>query len=96
MLIDHLNRQLREREAQALRRQRRIAESPCAPHQRVSVGDAPARELLAVAANLVGKLVAMQDQRTMTPAEAMEIVAMNIEHGNKQVLDQLAASRGSV
>ncbi len=59
-------------------------------------GDLPARELLAVAANLVGKLVAMQDQRTMTPAEAMEIVAMNIEHGNKQVLDQLAASRGSV
>jgi 8-amino-7-oxononanoate synthase len=51
MLIDHLNRQLREREAQALRRQRRIAESPCAPHQRVSVGDAPARELLAFCSN---------------------------------------------
>lgn len=39
MLIEHLNRQLREREAQALRRHRRTAESPCAPHQRVSGRD---------------------------------------------------------
>jgi len=55
MLIKHLNRQLREREAQALRRQRRTAETPCAPHQRVSAGpgvDAgPARELLAFCSN---------------------------------------------
>lgn len=46
-------------------------------------------ELLAVAANMVGKLVALQDQRTMSPASAMEIVAENLEHGNKEVLDQL-------
>jgi len=51
-------------------------------------------ELLAVGANLLGKLVALQDQRTVTPAEAMEIVAQNIEHGNKQVLDELAAKTG--
>ncbi|MDO8770188.1 MAG: 8-amino-7-oxononanoate synthase [Burkholderiaceae bacterium] len=51
MLIDHLNRQLREREALALKRQRRITESPCAPHQRVSRDGQPARELLAFCSN---------------------------------------------
>ncbi len=54
-----------------------------------------AAELLAVASNMVGKLVALQDQRKMTPGGAMEIVAKNIEHGNQQVLQQLAQSRGS-
>ena len=51
MLIEHLNRQLREREAQGLQRQRRIAESPCAPHQRVSRHGQPARDLLAFCSN---------------------------------------------
>lgn len=53
-----------------------------------------ALELLAVAANMLGKLVALQDQRTITPAKAMEVVAQNIEHGNLQVLEQLAQSKG--
>jgi 8-amino-7-oxononanoate synthase len=51
MLIDHLNRQLLEREAQSLRRQRRTAVSPCAPRQRVSLNGGPARELLAFCSN---------------------------------------------
>ena len=51
-----------------------------------------AAELLAVAANMLGKLVALQDQRTMTPKEALEIVAANIEFGNAQVLEQLKVS----
>jgi hypothetical protein len=51
-------------------------------------------ELLAVAANMVGKLVALQDQRTVTPAMAMEVVARNIEHGNKELVDRLAQSEG--
>lgn len=51
-------------------------------------------ELLAVASNMLGKLVAMQDQRTTTPSEAMEVVAQNLEHGNAQVLEQLAQSKG--
>lgn len=54
-----------------------------------------ALELLAVAANMLGKLVALQDQRKVTPAMAMEVVAQNIEHGNQQVLAQIAQSRGS-
>src|SRR5450830_1836088 len=51
MLIDHLNRQLRERDGLGLRRQRRTAESPCAPQQRVARPGEPARELLAFCSN---------------------------------------------
>lgn len=54
-----------------------------------------AEELLAVAANMLGKLVALQDQRSMSTTKAMEIVVRNIEHGNKQVMDQLSQSKGS-
>jgi 8-amino-7-oxononanoate synthase len=51
MLIDHLNRRLREREDQGLRRQRRTAGSPCEPNQRVSrPGEAP-RGMLAFCSN---------------------------------------------
>lgn len=46
-------------------------------------------ELLAIAANMVGKLIAMQDQRIITVDRAMEIVGKNIEVGNKQVMDDL-------
>ena len=53
-----------------------------------------ALELLAIAANMLGKLVALQDQRTVTPTMAMDVVIKNIELGNKQVLDQLDQSKG--
>jgi hypothetical protein len=59
------------------------------------VKDVPQIEMLAVAANMVGKLIAMQDQKTCTPNMSMEIVARNIEYGNQQVLDQLKNTRGS-
>jgi hypothetical protein len=51
-------------------------------------------ELLAIAANMLGKLVALQDQRKTSPAMAMEVVAQNLENGNKQVLDQIAQTHG--
>lgn len=51
-------------------------------------------ELLALAANMVGKLVALQDQRSVSPELAMEIVAANLECGNKQVIDWLASAKG--
>lgn len=51
MLIAHLNRQLRERADQALTRQRRTAESPCAPLQRVSRPGQATREMLAFCSN---------------------------------------------
>lgn len=49
-------------------------------------------EILAVAANMVGKIIAMQDQRTVTPGMVMKVVAANLEHGNQDALAQLAAS----
>ncbi len=54
MLIQHLNQQLLEREAQALRRRRRVVHTPCAPH--VQLGDegnagTPTHELLAFCSN---------------------------------------------
>ncbi|MDR7378518.1 8-amino-7-oxononanoate synthase [Rhodoferax ferrireducens] len=51
MLIEHLNRQLRERAEQALTRNRRTAASPCAPQQRVARDGQPAREMLAFCSN---------------------------------------------
>ena len=53
-------------------------------------GTLDAFEMLAVAANMLGKLVALQDQRKVTTEMALELVARNIEYGNQQVLDQLA------
>lgn len=53
-----------------------------------------ALELLAVAANMLGKLVALQDQRATTPEMAMKVVSENIEHGNRMVIAQLAGSIG--
>ncbi len=54
-----------------------------------------ALELLAVAANMVGKLIALQDQRAHSAAEIMELVAQNIELGNRQVIGTLAVPEGS-
>lgn len=51
-------------------------------------------ELLAVAANIVGKLVALQDQRTVTPAQALEVVARNIELGNREALETVSRPAG--
>lgn len=52
-------------------------------------------ELLAIAANMVGKLVALQDQRSTTPAQAMAVVAQNIQLGNQQAVEELMHSAGS-
>lgn len=53
-------------------------------------------EMLAVGANMVGKLIALQDQRTVTPELAMKIVAANIEMGNQHVIgDLVTKSAGS-
>lgn len=53
-----------------------------------------AMEMLAVAANLVGKLIAMQDQRTVSTDQAFKTVTRNIEMGNRSVFEQLAKSQG--
>lgn len=46
-------------------------------------------EILAIASNLVGKLLAMQDQRTMTPQAGLEMIMLNIELGNKEAIAEL-------
>lgn len=51
-------------------------------------------EMLAIASNLVGKLVALQDQRTVTPAVAMKVVTMNLEEGNRQAIEAVMQSQG--
>ena len=51
-------------------------------------------EMLAVASNMVGKLVALQDQRAITPKHAMELVAKNIEEGNQQTLEKMTEPAG--
>lgn len=56
--------------------------------------EVPAEQLLAVAAHAVGQIMAMQDQRTMTPAMAMAIVAMNIERGNLEAINSLLLQTG--
>lgn len=50
--------------------------------------------MLAVAAALVGQLVAMQDQRKTTPAMAMELVTKNIQDANQHAIDTIARMTG--
>ena len=50
-MLKYLEAQLAEREAQSLRRHRRIAETACAPRQTVTANEGPPRELLAFCSN---------------------------------------------
>lgn len=52
-------------------------------------------EMLAIAANMLGKLCALQDQRKYTPAMVMEIVVQNVEEGNRQAIAKVQKSEGS-
>jgi hypothetical protein len=52
-------------------------------------------EILAIAAYTLGQLIALQDQRAVTPAMAMEIVASNIEAGNGHVIEGLLEPGGT-
>ena len=51
--------------------------------------DLTAVDVLAVASQLVGNLVALQDQTRITSAMAMELVATNIEMGNRTAVETL-------
>ena len=58
--------------------------------------DLPALELLAVTANLVGKLIAMQDQRKYTMDALVAMVSRNIDQGNAEACAQVkGAAAGS-
>lgn len=47
-------------------------------------GKLPADHMLSLAAHMVGQIVAMQDQRVMTPADAIDLVKKNMERGNRE------------
>ncbi len=54
-----------------------------------------AADILAVAAYTVGQIIALQDQRTMTPAMALEIVGANIEAGNQHAQAEVKSAGGA-
>lgn len=56
--------------------------------------DLPNVEILAVFANMTGKVLAMQDQTVGDANFYMKIVAKNLELGNKQVLEALFGEVG--
>jgi hypothetical protein len=51
-------------------------------------------EAVAVTANILGKLIAYQDQRLYTPEQMMQIVSDNIEAGNRHALEQIMSAEG--
>lgn len=53
-----------------------------------------AQRILAITSQFVGQLVALQDQRKMTPDMAMQIVQENIEIGNHAALLALSQPEG--
>lgn len=53
-----------------------------------------AQEILAITAQIVGMVIAMQDQKKITPAMAYEVVAQNIEAGNRAIIEDLLNSAG--
>lgn len=57
-------------------------------------GHLTAQEMLALAAHLVGQIIAMQDQRIMSSDMAMQIVIDNIEQGNMEALQQMDKPAG--
>ena len=54
----------------------------------------PAQEILAIVSQFVGQLVALQDQRQMTPDQAMQLVGQNIEIGNQAAIMTLMDTEG--
>ena len=81
------------------------SKTPTAEHHRIrdamlaviqkEMAEMDALEVLAIAAYTVGQLIALQDQRIVTPAMAMEIVASNIEAGKSHVIEGLMGTGGS-
>lgn len=52
-------------------------------------------EILAITSYLVGQIIAVQDQRKITPEKAFELVQRNVAQGNRDVVDDfLGQTRG--
>lgn len=61
---------------------------------RKEAGDMPAEEVLAIVAYTVGQLIALQDQRRITPATAIQLVTENIEQGNRDAMIEAMSNPG--
>lgn len=57
--------------------------------------DVDPEDMLAIAAQLVGMLVAHQDQRKVNSAQVMEAVMRNIEEGNTRILVSIMNAKGT-
>ncbi|MDE2096629.1 MAG: hypothetical protein KGL39_05225 [Patescibacteria group bacterium] len=62
---------------------------------RSELADVDAAQILAVFAYTLGQIIALQDQRTMSPSMAMTIVSKNIEKGNADLIAELASHKGT-
>jgi hypothetical protein len=51
-----------------------------------------AAEILALLAQLVGQVIALQDQRKVTPEMAMQCVIKNMQQGNEQAMQSLLSA----
>lgn len=59
------------------------------------LADEPAEVVLAIASYVVGQIIAMQDQRRITPDMAMQIVSRNIEAGNTHAIQAVTNTEGN-
>jgi hypothetical protein len=52
----------------------------------ITVPDMPVDQIMAIAAQYVGMLLAMQDMRKMTAQQGLELIMRNIETGNQTAI----------
>lgn len=57
-------------------------------------GEITSMEMLAVLAHTTGACIALQDQRRVTPELAMDVVAKNIEAGNRDAMAEVSSAGG--
>ena len=62
---------------------------------RREAADMPADQILAITAYVVGQMIALQDQRVMTPEMALDLVDKNIEAGNQDAQRELKSAGGT-
>jgi hypothetical protein len=55
--------------------------------------DLPPEELLIMMSNILGKILALQDQRRRTKDDYLRLMSMNIEQGNAEAVIQLMSKR---
>ena len=53
-----------------------------------------AEEMLALIANMTGQAAAMMDQRKFTSKQVTDLIAENIQNGNKAVVNKLQRTKG--